>query len=83
MDGAINLGGGDGQKLARHGVAGLLNFADGINYGVDGINSFTGLYNALKNAFDVTHVYEPLATQIAAANDLNHDSCGLGETSAN
>jgi hypothetical protein len=80
MEGAINLGGGEGKKLARHGVTGLLNFADGINYGVDGIDSFTDLYNALGNAY-LTYVYEPLATQIATANNRDHDSCGVGETS--
>jgi uncharacterized repeat protein (TIGR01451 family) len=71
---AVNAGGGGANKLARHGVSALLNEI-AVNYPLPpGINSFTDLYNAIRNAF-ITDVFEPLATQLAANNDLDHSAC--------
>jgi uncharacterized repeat protein (TIGR01451 family) len=68
---AVNLGGGDGAKLARHGVSSLLNIAAGLNYPLPpGINNATDLYNAIRNAY-LTSTFEPLATELADANNLN------------
>ncbi len=75
LDAASATGGGEG-KLMRHGVSALLNVAAlGGAYPLPaGITDFVGLYDALKTAF-ATGVYEPLATQIAANNDLDHQNC--------
>jgi hypothetical protein len=68
---AVSLGGGDGAKLARHGVSALLNLAAGLNYPLPpGINNATDLYNAIRNAY-LTSTFEPLATQLANANELD------------
>jgi hypothetical protein len=73
---AVGAGGGDENKLARHGVSALLNVAAlGSDYELpSGITSFTDLYNALRNAF-INNTAEPLATQLAASNDNDHSRC--------
>jgi hypothetical protein len=69
MQGAINLGGGDGEKLARHGVAALLNVAAGLNFLYPpGTNSPASLKAAIQNAYN-TATYEPLASQLDTANN--------------
>jgi hypothetical protein len=72
MGQAVQLGGGGAFKLARHGVAGLLNYAAGINYSVPGttISSGAELRDAIRNAFLNNCTTEPLATQIAAGNEV-------------
>ena len=67
---AMNANGGGVNTLMRHGVSALLN-VNSVNYP---ISDFEGLYQALKTAF-ATQVYEPLATELAAHNNLNHQSC--------
>ena len=68
---AVNAGGGGGSKLARHGVSALLNIAADIAFP---FTDFIGLYDDIRNAY-LTGVFEPLATQLAAANSLDHQSC--------
>lgn len=71
MADALSLGGGGGQKLARQGVAALLNLAANLNYPLPaGINNATDLKNAIKNAY-LSRTFEPLAQQLADANELN------------
>src|SRR6266540_3228252 len=67
LEAAINLGGGDYEKLARHAVAGLISSVD-VNY------PYTAAFvlQQVHNAFLPGGSAEPLATQLAAANDLNH-----------
>jgi hypothetical protein len=74
MEDAVNEGGGDGAKLARHGVSGLLNFASGINYGVTGVTDATDLRNQISLAY-INGVFEPLASNIATANNRDHSNC--------
>jgi hypothetical protein len=68
---AVNLGGGGAFKLARHGIPGLLNFAAGLNYGLPGttIKTAAQLKQAITEALSAC-TPEPLATQIAAGNEL-------------
>jgi hypothetical protein len=70
MGQAITLGGGGPFKLARHGIAGLLNYAAGLNYTVPGtsITNATELRQAIIDAYN-SCTFEPLATQIAAGNE--------------
>jgi hypothetical protein len=69
MQGAINLGGGGAEKLARHSVAALLNVAAGLNYLFPpGTNSSASLIAAIQNAYN-TRTYEPLASQLDAGNN--------------
>jgi hypothetical protein len=68
MEGAINLGGGGVEKLARHGVAGLLSVAAGLNYLYPpGTNNLATLKAAIATAL-ANKTYEPLASQLAQAN---------------
>jgi len=71
MLGALNLMGGDGAKLARHGVAGLLNIAAGLNYSYS--TNAAQLRNEIRNAY-LTNTFEPLATDLDLANN---DFCPL------
>ncbi len=66
MIGALELGGGGGEKLARHGVAALLSIASGINYPY---SDPVALRLAIRSAY-LTGAFEPLATDLAAANSL-------------
>ncbi len=67
---AINLGGGGFEKLARHGVAGALSAASGINYPYTTTQVLTMVHDAV-----VTLTPEPTATNLANANNLQ---CPLG-----
>jgi hypothetical protein len=68
MVGAINLGGGGVEKLARHGVAGLLSVAAGLNYLYPpGTSDLASLKAAIATAL-ATKTYEPLASQLAQGN---------------
>ncbi|HXF48902.1 MAG TPA: FlgD immunoglobulin-like domain containing protein [Verrucomicrobiae bacterium] len=69
---AINLGGGGFQKLARHAVAGLLSSCQ-VNYTYTTLQVLTQVHEAIINL-----EAEPLATQLAAANNLPHDHCESG-----
>lgn len=70
---AINANGGGGSKLARHGVSALLNIADAdLGYP---LTDAAALYTAIRNAY-LTKTFEPLATQLASYNDLDHALCG-------
>lgn len=63
---AAQSGGGGINKLARHGVAALLNAADpDVNYP----RSVADVINAVRNAIQ-TGVYEPLATNLDRDNNL-------------
>ena len=66
---AINLGGGGFEKLARHGVAGLLSSAS-VAYPFDTEEVLQMVQNAI-----VTLQAEPTATQLADANNLSHQNC--------
>ena len=46
---AVQAGGGDGKKLARHGISGLLSMAAGVNYGYT--FGFTQLHTDIRNAY--------------------------------
>ncbi|HEX2896979.1 MAG TPA: T9SS type A sorting domain-containing protein, partial [candidate division Zixibacteria bacterium] len=70
---AINLGGGCFFKLARHAVAGLLSSC-AVDYSFSTTDVLTGVHNAF-----VSLQCEPLATQLAAFNELN---CPLNKTGA-
>ena len=71
MDDAINLGGGGPFKLARHGTAALLNLGSGLSYQLPrGIGSQGALVQAIHDAY-LNDQYEPLATQIADANEAD------------
>lgn len=60
---------GNADKLARHGVAGLLNFARfGSEYKLAGVTDFCDLYNKIRTAY-LTRTFEPLATNVAKANE--------------
>ncbi|HEU4435826.1 MAG TPA: FlgD immunoglobulin-like domain containing protein, partial [candidate division Zixibacteria bacterium] len=69
---AINLGGGGFQKLARHGVAGLLSACQ-VNYTYSSLQVLTMVHNAIVNL-----EAEPTAQQLADANNLPHDHCESG-----
>jgi hypothetical protein len=74
---AITLGGGNCRKLVRHGVAGVLNAATLEGYPLPaGITSIQGLIDAIEAAINNSCGCEPLASEIAANNELNHDLCG-------
>jgi hypothetical protein len=78
---AINTGGGNCNKLVRHGCAAILNAATLPDYPLPaGIANIAALKTAITNAINSCNC-EPLATQIAANNDLNHDLCGQVLTS--
>ncbi len=69
MLGAMNLGGGGAFKLARHAVPALLNLAAGLDYDLpDGIADADELVLAIQSAY-LTDTFEPLASQLAAANE--------------
>jgi hypothetical protein len=71
---AIDLGGGGFQKLARHGVAGLLSSADSdVNYPYTTAQVIALVQSGMANHGTPG---EPEATQLAAANDLSHANCG-------
>ena len=66
---AIKTGGGGGFKLARHGIAGLLSLAAGLNYSLpSGIANAAALKTAMHDAY-VNNVFEPLAENLAKANE--------------
>jgi hypothetical protein len=66
---AINLGGGGFEKLARHGVAGLLSSAS-VAYSFTTVQVLQKVHDAIVNL-----QAEPTATQLASANDLSHVNC--------
>jgi hypothetical protein len=66
MDDAINAGGGDGNKLARHGVAALLNLS--TEYAYDYPGDLNSLKAEIKQAY-IDDDYEPLASDLASANE--------------
>ena len=68
---ALNLGGGGFEKLARQGVAALLNTC-GLNghYAYNASTVITNIHNAFVN-----NTAEPLATVLADANTLPPDRC--------
>ncbi|HKO78678.1 MAG TPA: T9SS type A sorting domain-containing protein, partial [Flavobacterium sp.] len=73
---AITLGGGNCQKLMRHGVAAILNATTLAEYPLpDGI-TVDGLKQAIIDAVNNNCGCEPLASQLAMNNELNHDLCG-------
>ena len=77
MHDAISAGGGGPKALARHAVAALLSVGAGLNYQFPpGATDFTSLYNVIKAAYVSGH-YEPLATQLAAANNLEFNCSSL------
>ncbi len=69
--GALNLGGGNGNKLARQGTAALLNTC-GLNghYTYSASQVLNNIHNALAN-----NTPEPLATQLGDANEVQPDKC--------
>ena len=69
--GALNLGGGGMQKLARQGTAALLNTC-GLNghYTYTASQVLTNIHNAI-----VANSAEPLATQLADGNEVSPDNC--------
>jgi hypothetical protein len=69
---AINLGGGDFNKLARHGVAALLSSCQ-VNFTYESSQVLTLVHDAIA-----TLAAEPTATQLADANNLPHDHCESG-----
>ena len=70
---ALKGGGGGAGKLIRHSISGLLNIADAdMNYQ---FTDFTALYNAIKSGLQMG-VYEPLATELDAANNRDESACG-------
>ena len=69
---AINLGGGGFQKLARHGVAGLLSSC-AVNYTYSSSQVLTMVHNAIIN-----RQAEPTAQQLADANNLPEQTCPTG-----
>jgi hypothetical protein len=71
---AINLGGGGFNKLARHGTAALLNscsFAQ--NFPFTTAQIITNIHNAV-----ISGTPEPLASQLAAANEAMPSGCPPG-----
>ena len=70
---AINQGGGNEGKLARHGTSALLNIAADIYYR-NPFPTVGELEAAIADAY-VTDIFEPLSTQIADANNEDHQSC--------
>ncbi|HEU4791836.1 MAG TPA: T9SS type A sorting domain-containing protein, partial [Flavobacterium sp.] len=74
---AITLGGGNCRKLIRHGVAAILNATTLAEYPLPtGINDVNALKAAIIAAVNNKCGCEPLASQLAANNELNHDLCG-------
>jgi len=71
---ALDAGGGGKGKMARHGVAGLLNYAAAITYKPVGVSGPTDLYYQIRSAY-LTGTFEPLATNLSNANSL---SCPFG-----
>lgn len=78
---AITLGGGNCNKLVRHGVAGILNASTLPDYPLPaGIHSVAALKASMASAINACDC-EALASAIAANNELNHDLCGQVLTS--
>jgi len=71
---ALNLGGGGFNKLARQGVASLLNTC-GLsgNFIYNSTQVLTNMHNAIANGTP-----EPIATQFASANETQPDNCPPG-----
>jgi len=71
---ALNLGGGGFQKLARQGVASLLNTC-GLsgNFIYNSTQVLVNIHNAIVNGSA-----EPLASQLASANETQPDNCPPG-----
>lgn len=63
---AINMGGGFEAKLARHGIAALLNIASEYDYRLT--NDVDWLRNAIRQAL-IDDEFEPLATDLDMANN--------------
>lgn len=75
MLGAMQTGGGGGYKLARHGLAALLNLASGVNMQLPpGVDNASELEDAMANAY-VTGVFEPLADQLKAGVETLPSGC--------
>ncbi|NIR36982.1 MAG: hypothetical protein GWN07_13720, partial [Actinobacteria bacterium] len=62
----VNLGGGDADALARHGVSALLNIAAGYPYSYSG--TAAELIAEMQNAY-TTDVYQPLASDLDVYNN--------------
>jgi hypothetical protein len=76
LQAAINLGGGSFQKLARHGVAGLLSSCQ-VNYTYESVQVLTLVHDAI-----VSLQAEPTATQLANANsNFSEANCSGGSQS--
>ena len=71
---ALNLGGGGFLKLARQGVAALLNTC-----GLSGHYQYTSnqVITSIHNAV-IAHTAEPLASQLGSANETLPDNCPPG-----
>jgi hypothetical protein len=69
MEEAINLGGGDFNAIARHGVAALLSSAS-VAYPFSTDAVLTMVHNAIA-----TLTVEPTLGQLSAANELSHQNC--------
>jgi hypothetical protein len=76
MGAAMGAGGGNCNKLARTGVAALLNAAVFGNKYLQftGYASFSALYADIAAHFNSCN-YEPLATNLDNANNLDHSLC--------
>ena len=67
---AINLGGGDRNKLARHGTAALLNAGHSdVSYGMTPAQVIAAVSAAMNSGN-----YEPLASQLGANNERGCDA---------
>jgi hypothetical protein len=75
---AITLGGGNCRKLVRHGVAAILNATTLEDYPLPASVGGTvqGLKDAIIAAVNNNCGCEPLASELALNNELNHDLCG-------
>jgi hypothetical protein len=75
MGAAMGAGGGGCNKLARTGVAALLNAAALGNKYLNFLGlTYAQLYSAIQNGFK-TCAYEPLATNLDNANNQDHSLC--------
>ena len=77
MHDAVSAGGGGPKALARQAVSALLSIGAGLNYQFPpGATDFTSLYNLIRSAY-LSGTFEPLQTQLAAANNLEFNCSSL------